>query len=55
MSCADISNGSVAHWMAAFGLLFLSDQVDMLYGRKIQAVPDTARWIESFTVSESTQ
>jgi hypothetical protein len=31
--------------------LFLCDQVDMLYGRKIQAVPDTARWIESFTVS----
>ncbi|KAF6262076.1 hypothetical protein COO60DRAFT_1699496 [Scenedesmus sp. NREL 46B-D3] len=30
--------------------LSVSDQVDMLYGRKIQAVPDTARWLESFTV-----
>uniref|UniRef100_A0A383VD77 FAD-binding FR-type domain-containing protein n=1 Tax=Tetradesmus obliquus TaxID=3088 RepID=A0A383VD77_TETOB len=30
--------------------LSVSDEVDMLYGRKIQAVPDTARWIESFTV-----
>jgi len=28
----------------------VSDEVDMLYGRKIQAVPDTARWIDSFTV-----
>jgi hypothetical protein len=26
-------------------------QVDMLYGRKIQAVPEQVRWIESFTVS----
>jgi hypothetical protein len=27
-------------------------QVDMLYGRKIQAVPEQVRWIQSFTVSE---
>lgn len=26
-------------------------QVDMLYGRKIQAVPEQVRWIQSFTVS----
>lgn len=25
-------------------------QVDMLYGRKIQAVPEQVRWLESFTV-----
>eukprot|EP00879_Flechtneria_rotunda_P026022 GHRR01027696.1.p1 GENE.GHRR01027696.1~~GHRR01027696.1.p1 ORF type:complete len:252 (+),score=27.77 GHRR01027696.1:140-895(+) len=28
----------------------VSDEVDMLYGRKIQGVPDSARWIDSFTV-----
>jgi hypothetical protein len=27
-------------------------QVDMLYGRKIQAVPEQVRWLESFTVSD---
>jgi ribose/xylose/arabinose/galactoside ABC-type transport system permease subunit len=48
---ADISTGSVAHWLAVSFTLFITDQVDMLYGRKIQAVQETARWIESFTVS----
>eukprot|EP00877_Chromochloris_zofingiensis_P009122 jgi/Chrzof1/4463/Cz14g14060.t1 len=28
----------------------ISEEVDMLYGRKIQAVPDGARWIDSYTV-----
>lgn len=28
----------------------VSDEVDMLYGRKIQAVPEQVRWIQSFTV-----
>lgn len=28
----------------------VSEDVDMLYGRKIQGVPDGARWMESFTV-----
>jgi hypothetical protein len=48
---ADISTGSVAHWLAVSFTLFMTEQVDMLYGRKIQAVQETARWIESFTVS----
>eukprot|EP00878_Enallax_costatus_P008536 GHUV01008924.1.p1 GENE.GHUV01008924.1~~GHUV01008924.1.p1 ORF type:complete len:243 (+),score=14.53 GHUV01008924.1:144-872(+) len=30
--------------------LSVADEVDMLYGRKIQAVPDSDRWIDSFTV-----
>jgi hypothetical protein len=28
----------------------VSDEVDMLYGRRIQPVPEQVRWIESFTV-----
>jgi hypothetical protein len=30
--------------------LSVSDHVDMLYGRKVQGVPDSPRWMESYTV-----
>ncbi|PNH00177.1 hypothetical protein TSOC_014015, partial [Tetrabaena socialis] len=30
--------------------LSVADHVDMLYGRRVKAVPDATRWIESYTV-----
>lgn len=37
-------------WLAVWTVCL--SQVDMLYGRKIQAVPEQVRWIQSFTVSD---